>query len=304
MTKPTILITGCSGFIGRHLCKHLHNEYNIIGYDREDPHPKFSRYIDRFVKRDITEELLNHNDIDIVIHLAARAGVRKSREEFDSYVKDNIIGTQRVLEKCIDSWKPKKILLASSSSVYGDRTTPSKETHIYKPKSPYAMTKVAMEQISKTYRDCKLLDCQICNMRFYTVYGPYQRDGLAIHNFIEGALRDKDIIVYGDGKQSRDFSYIDDLCEAILRLTRKQTLPFILNVGFGTNTSLNKVLDIISSHLNKKLNIKYRPRNRYDVMKTKADTRLLHRTLPTQIPIISIKEGIIKQIEQVKEDIL
>lgn len=179
-----------------------------------------------------------------------------------------------------------------------------KETHIYNPKSPYAMSKVSMEQLVKSYKNNKLLDCEVCNMRIFTVYGPHQRDGLAIHNFIDSALKDKELTVYGDGNQKRDFTYINDLCKAISMLLRKEKLPFILNMGYGSKVSINEVLDIISKYLDKELKIIHEKKNRYDVYQTISNTRLFHRTLLNLKQDTKIKDGIIKQIEQMKGDII
>lgn len=301
--KRVIVITGVSGFIGRHLCKRLHNEYYIIGYDKLQPHKDFIRYIDRFVLRDITEELSHHQDIYAVIHLAAKAGVRESQDQYEQYVKDNILGTKNILDACVKWWKPKKILLASSSSVYGDRKTPGKETDIPCPKSLYAASKLAMEDISKVYRNTGMIKDDICNLRIFTVYGPHQRETLAIHKFIDAALRDEEITVYGTGEQSRDFTFIDDLCITIEHLLRKQHLPHTLNMGFGSTITVNEILDIISSQLDKKLKIRYEPMNMFDVMTTKSDTRLFNRVLPGHKPEFSIRQGILKQIDERKKHI-
>jgi UDP-glucuronate 4-epimerase len=299
--KKTIIITGVSGFIGRHLCKRLHNEYNIIGYDKVSPHKDFIKYIDRFILKDITDELLHHQDVYAVIHLAAKAGVRESQTQYEQYVKDNILGTKNVLDACVQWWKPKKILLASSSSVYGDRKTPGRETDIPNPKSLYAASKLAMEDISKVYKNTGMIKDDVCNMRIFTVYGPHQRESLAIHKFIDAALKDEEITVYGTGEQSRDFTFIEDLCFTIELLLRKQHLPDKLNVGFGSTITVNEILDIISSELNKNLKIKYEPMNMFDVMTTKSDTRLFNRVLPGHKPEFSIRQGIIKQIEERKK---
>jgi UDP-glucuronate 4-epimerase len=295
--KRVIVITGCSGFLGRHLCKYLSKEYYIIGYDKVQPHKDFARYIDRFVHRDITEELLKHHNIYAVIHLAAKAGVRESYDNTEEYLKNNIYGTKCVLDACVKWWKPQKILLASSSSVYGDIIFPSKEGDITNPKSIYAMTKLTMETLAKVYLDSKLLDCNICNLRIFTVYGEHQRKGLAIRNFIDNTLEDKPIIVYGDGSQSRDFTYIDDFCLIVEGLLRKGYLPFVLNTGFGDTTTVKEVIDIISKHLDRHINIKYEPMNRYDVQKTQSDTMLLDLTLPNIQQTVDVEEGIKRQIE-------
>ena len=298
MKKERVIITGSSGFIGRHLCKKLHGSYYIIGYDKEIPHPNYSIYVDEFIHGDITKDLFNHENIHSVIHLAAKAGVRDSQEKFSEYCLNNIYGTKCVLDKCVEFWKPKNILLASTSSIYGDTYEPSCETSRMNPKSLYGTSKLSMEYIAKTYKNNGLLDCDICNMRIFTVYGPHQRESLAINKFIEGILNDEEIVVYGDGTQSRDFSYVDDLCCSIEALLKIDNIPFVLNMGFGDSITVNETISIISDYLNKKPKIKYEPMNRFDVMYTKSNPYLLYKTLPDIDRKYDIVQGIINQINE------
>lgn len=302
-----IIITGGSGFIGNNLIEYLikdnPKEYDIISIDRE-PFPK-KRISDRRVKiytQDINNGLPDINNVYAVIHLAARAGVRESDELFEEFVKDNIIATKRVLDKCIDSWKPKLLIFASSSSVYGDCVSKTKEQSPRKPLSPYAFTKVACEKLIETYQNNgKLKDIGCAVLRFFTVYGPNQREGLAIRNFIGNILEDKPITVYGDGTQSRDFLYIDDLCDAIKKIINfPYAINGVYNLSATSPITLNEIIHIISIILDKPITIRYETPNIYDVKKTSADITSFNH-LTGWSPRINIREGIRMEIEWAKQ---
>jgi len=292
--KPKIIITGVSGFIGSNLAKYLSENYKIIGIDKVDWEEKGLPALEgrEFYFQNINDPLPDIDDVYAVIHLAAKAGVRESMRKFDEYVYDNIIGTKSVLDKCVTSWKPKVLLVASSSSVHGDY---DKGIH---PKSPYAMTKVATEDLTESYKNCSLLDCDCHILRFFTVYGPGQRKGLAIRNFIEGILKDEAITVYGDGTQKRDFTYIDDICKAIdYLLSYEQGSYCIHEMGSNKSISINSVIYEIADILDKEIKIKYEDRNRYDVLNTLAPCVCVDN-------ITKFKEGLEKQIEWQKQNLI
>jgi UDP-glucuronate 4-epimerase len=310
MTKK-IIITGGSGFIGSNLIEYLYKsspdkEFEVVSIDRV-PFPK-ERIIGlvkrtRFYDQDINDELPDIDNVYAVIHLAAKAGVRESQTQFEQYVKDNIIGTKAILDKCVESWKPKLFIYSSSSSVYGSCTTKTKENTITVPTSLYALTKVACEKLIETYKNngsLKNTSCAI--LRFFTVYGPYQREGLAIRNFVQNILADKPIIVYGDGTQSRDFLYIDDLNEAIKKLL-VLTYPVdgIFNLSSTNPVTINEVIHMISTSLNKPVTIHYEPMNKYDVKRTAADIGAFTH-LTTWVPTVDIAEGIRREIEWAKKE--
>ena len=288
MEKKRIVITGCSGFIGSRLAEYLSNTYRITGIDKS----YWSRDIKNtiFIHQDINEPLPEMDDVYAVIHLAAKAGVRESQEKFDEYVKDNILGTKSILDMCAKSWKPKQILIASSSSIYGERHNDE-----YHPKSLYAMSKVATETIAESYRNSKLLpETNICCMRIFTVYGPGQRRGLAIGNFIDNMLQDKPIVVYGDGTQRRSFTYIDDLCRGIEELLLEgRWLPHTIDIGYSNTASINDIIYNLSKLLNKNVTIQYEDWDRHDVYKTKSNPCGM---LPTiQTPLV---KGLKRQIDE------
>jgi UDP-glucuronate 4-epimerase len=311
-----IIITGSSGFIGSNLVEYLFKnpaiestlttEFEVIGIDRL-PFPRkievrkdqnFKTYV-----QDINDPLPDITNVYAVIHLAGRAGVRKSHEEFEEYVKDNIIGTKHILDKCASNWKPKIFLYSSSSSIYGDSPTKVKESTPSHPTSPYALTKIACEKLIEMYKNNSTLKDTSCSiLRFYTVYGPYQREGLAIRNFIMKMLKDEPITVYGDGTQSRDFLFIDDLNEAIRKiLIHSFPIDGIFNLSSGNPKTINEIIHWISLYMNKPVTIKYEQMNIFDVKHTSADINAFcHLTGWT--PKVDIKEGIKMEIEWAKKE--
>jgi UDP-glucuronate 4-epimerase len=312
--KPTkkILITGSSGFIGSNLVEYLCKRYNtildyeIIGIDR-NPYPLPLTKVHKNFKpilldiNDNTHGLPDIDGVEVVIHLAGRAGVRESREHFDEYVQDNIIGSKNVLNKCVNQWKPKLFIYSSSSSVYGDCLTKAKETDATHPMSPYALTKVAVEKLIETYFNNHTIGSTKCTvLRFFTVYGPRQREGLAIRNFIDKILEHEPITLYGDGTQSRDFLYINDLCDGIRRLIEDiDSIPIgcnIYNISPSNPITINEIIHLIATLLNTEVTIKYEPFNKFDVMRTAADISKLTNLLCWS-PSVSIEEGIKMQID-------
>jgi nucleoside-diphosphate-sugar epimerase len=296
-----------SGFIGSSLALYLNRltkDYQIIGIDREKIDTADLARV-KFYHQDINDPLPDIKNIHTVIHLAAQAGVRESQEQFDKFVQDNIIGTWNIIEKCISTWKPKKFIFASSSSIYGDCSEKAKETDTLKPVSLYGFTKVACEKLIETYKNNGLLDETECiSLRFFTVYGPRQRSGLAIANFIDWILHDEPITVYGNGTQKRDFLFIDDLCEAIkLLIDNPMNIPYntheIFNVASNKPYSLNEVIYYISTLLKKTVEIDYQPRNRYDVLNTSADISKIQHFINWS-PGTKLDDGIRRQIDYAK----
>ena len=287
MTREKVLVTGSSGFIGSHLVEHLRKDYDVIGIDKNsDVYHKDVK----FYQQDINDEPTFKDKVDIVIHLAAKAGVRDSQDKFDEYVHDNILGTKSVLDNCIKYWKPSRVYIASSSSIYGDTIN-----YGYCPKSLYAMSKVATEMIATSYRNSKMLHNIYC-MRLFTVYGPKQRKGLAMREFIDKILKDEPITVYGDGTQSRDFTYIDDLCKAIKTQIKICPYDWMIDMGNSHPVTLNSVIHTIAEITGKDITIHYESQDIHDVMKTCSDRCVIEN--PT-----SLYEGLRKQIEWQKKEL-
>lgn len=304
-----ILITGGAGFIGSTLADRLISNNKIIVIDN------FNDYYDISIKennvknnlsnqnytlyradicdREIVRDIFEQNKIDIVIHIAARAGVRPSLENPLEYVRSNIEGTINILEN-MKNYNCKKIIFASSSSVYGNCTAEkfSEDLKVTEPISPYAATKSACEQFLYTYS--KLYDIQAICLRFFTVYGPRQRPDLAIRKFIELIEQDKPIPVYGDGTTMRDYTYIDDIVDGIVKaINYNQTKYEIVNLGGGSPVTLNQMIETIENVLRKKAIIDRLPMQPGDVNKTVSDISKAKK-LFNYCPKTSFKAGITK----------
>jgi UDP-glucuronate 4-epimerase len=281
-----ILVTGAAGFIGSHLCERLISQGNIVtGLDNFDPF--YSRKIkesniaelqksDKFklIESDIRKpDLANgicKDGIDIIVHLAAKAGVRPSIEDPLGYADTNINGTMVMLEAA-KKFNIKKFIFASSSSVYGNnKKVPFSETdNVDNPISPYAATKKAGELICYTYH--KLYKIDISCLRFFTVYGPRQRPDLAIHKFAKLISAGKSIPVFGDGSMMRDFTYIDDILDGITSAIEKCSGYEIYNLGESRPVRLDNLIGEIEKALGKKAIIQRLPLQPGDVEKTFAD---------------------------------
>ena len=317
MVKKKILITGSQGFIGTALMSWLKRKYKLIGIDRVDgSYPRGTK----FYCQDINYELPKIDNLYAVIHLAALPGVRNSHEKFAQVCQDNILGTQRIINQCMKIWKPKKLLLASSSSVYGDNGRDGHaldEDEIVNPRSPYAMSKVAGEELVRTYKNCGWLDnMDVASLRFFTVYGQNQRNELAIRAFTDWILQDKPITLYGSGEQKRDFTYIDDICSGIETLLNCNLKHDVYNIGSGNSISINKIIQMISEYTGKNVTINYQPRSPWDVDCTRADiSRIKHDTsrhagwdedepiVKFWEPKIKFEDGLEQQIEWQKKNL-
>lgn len=307
----TYLVTGGAGFIGSNTCDRLIKEgHTVINVDN------FNTYYDPTVKRsnikhqeneeryhlmegdirdfDFLEGIFKENNIDVIIHLAARAGVRPSLEDPILYQNVNGLGTQNILELA-QRYGVKKLVLASSSSVYGNsKTVPFKETDVVDfAISPYAATKKSNEVMGHVYH--KLYDMNIIFLRFFTVFGERQRPDLAIHKFIHLMLEDKEIPVYGDGTTSRDYTYIEDIVDGIFRsvdyVSNKESVYEVLNLGSNSPISLTEMIDTISEVINIKPKINRLPMQPGDVDRTYACIDKA-KTLLGYKPSITFKEGI------------
>lgn len=315
--KKYIAITGAAGFIGSHLAEALlKSSYRVIGIDNLDPFydvaikesnlakiQKTQSHADQFVfyKADITkpEELrpvFDKHPIELVIHLAARAGVRPSIEEPAAYVETNINGTINILEE-MKQHGIKHLIMASSSSVYGNNPkTPFSETdNVDNPISPYAATKKADELLCYTY--AHLYGIHTAMLRFFTVYGPRQRPDLAIHKFTKLISEDKPVPKFGDGETRRDYTYINDTVDGILKtkdwiLQPSDTTKYeIFNLGESHTVTLNELIAEIESALNKRATIQHFPMQPGDVECTFADITKA-KTMLGYNPTTLIKDGI------------
>jgi UDP-glucose 4-epimerase len=281
-----LLVTGAAGFIGSTLVDRLLRDgHRVRGVDA------FTDYYDPAIKRanvgaarrDPRFELVEGDlvdldlgallrDVDCCFHLAAQAGVRASwGREFRHYIHCNIEATQKLLEAARDARLP-KLVYSSSSSVYGNaRQMPMSEDALPSPLSPYGVTKLSAEQLCALYHYNYGLP--VVSLRYFTVYGPRQRPDMAFHKFVRAGLRGEPIEVYGDGHQTRDFTYVDDAVEANLAAMRWPQTLGVFNVGGGANVGLQHVVHLIESALGKPLRIEFKPPVHGDVRDTHADTR-------------------------------
>jgi len=308
-----ILITGVAGFIGSHLCEKLLSKgYSIIGTDNFDDfyskeikkaNLQFSRLHSdfHFIETDIRNfrDLikLRNEKIEIVIHLAAKVGVRPSIENPQDYINCNITGTHNILElmKAINC---SKLIFASSSSVYGNnKKIPFSETDsVDAPVSPYAFTKKSCELMNFNYHH--LYNSSIVNLRFFTVYGPRQRPDLAIHKFFDKIYKNELIELYGDGKTGRDYTYIEDIVNGIIlsvEFINSQTHPVyeIINLGNNHPVQLSDLIHAIKIVIGKPVKTTNLPMQQGDVDLTFADISKAKRLL-NYLPVTTLSDGLHK----------
>lgn len=296
MKKQFILVTGCAGFVGMHLCeKLLKSKYNVFGIDNLNNYYSKKLKQDRlkilksyknfkFSKVNICDKnnlnsKLKNKKFSHVVHLAAQAGVRYSLENPDSYIQTNIVGFANLLE-FFKSKKLKKFFYASSSSVYGrNNKIPFKEEYNTDfPKSLYAATKKSGEIIAEYYNF--YFKMNLIGLRFFTIYGPWGRPDMSLFLFTNLFKKNKKIHIFNRGKMSRSFTYIDDVIESIFKLFEsKKKMKFtksqIFNIGGDKKVELNKFIYLIEKTLGKKFKKKYLPMMKADVKETYSDNKKL-----------------------------
>ncbi len=309
-----ILVTGVAGFIGSNLVEYLlnkNNDYCIIGvdnfddmYDREIKEANIKNFLQNpnfeFVELDLTQATKVNllPKVDLVVHLAAKAGVRPSILNPQAYIHSNIYATQNLLD-----WMRihhiKKYIFASSSSVYGNnKKVPFEESdNVDKAISPYAFTKKSCEILNHTYHHLYHIDC--INLRFFTVYGPRQRPDLAIHKFVENMLANKPIQVFGNGQTARDYTYIMDIVAGIeqaIQLVLSQDKIFeIINLGSNYPIKLMDLIKHIENILQIKTRLIYMPMQDGDVEFTFANIDKAKKLLNYH-PQENIEDGLKKFI--------
>jgi UDP-glucuronate 4-epimerase len=311
-----VLVTGAAGFIGSHLCEHLVKQgESIVGLDNFDDFydPKIKRRNVagclknknfRLVEADIrdseTIEKILTSDIDIIIHLAAKAGVRPSIEQPLLYADVNVNGTTCLLEAARKRQIP-KFIFASSSSVYGNnRKVPFSEIdNVDFPISPYAATKKAGELICHSFHH--LYNISVTCLRFFTVYGPRQRPDLAIHKFARLIEEGKPIPIYGDGTMSRDFTYIDDIIDGVASAMQKCGGYNIYNLGESRPVTVNDLVTELEKALGKKAVKEYLPPQAGDVERTYADVTRAVRELNYN-PQTSIEAGLAQFVARLRQE--
>lgn len=310
-----ILVTGAAGFIGSHLAERLLKEgYAVRGVDSFlDYYPRRIKEHNvgglngkkgfEFIEGDILDldlvKLLG--GVDAVFHQAAIAGVRSSwGAGFDEYVRNNILGTQLLLEACRDG-ELKRFVYASSSSVYGDcDELPIKETSPVRPVSPYGVTKLSGEQLAYLYY--KGYGVPVVSLRYFTVYGPRQRPDMAFHKFLTAVITGGEIEVYGTGEQTRDFTYIVDAVEANLSAFSDGVNGEAYNVGGGSRIKLIECIRLIEEISGKKANLRFTDPQRGDAKHTYADVSKAKKDFGYS-PVFGIREGLTEHYNWLKKNL-
>jgi UDP-glucose 4-epimerase len=307
MAHARSIVTGAAGFIGSHLAEHLVAlGHDVIGVD------SFSRYYDPSLKRRNLAGLLAGPRFrlvaadlatadlqpllagaDYVFHQAAQAGVRASwGAGFTPYLHDNIHATQRLLD-ALKGQPLRKLVYASSSSVYGDAPLPMRETVRPQPVSPYGVTKLAAEHLCHLYHTNYGLPTVA--LRYFTVYGPRQRPDMGIHKFIGAIAAGETISVYGDGSQSRDFTYVADIVRANLLAALGPVEGVAINVGGGARITLRTLLDLLQEIIGRRVHLAHLSGQKGDVGHTGADCSRAHRLLHFS-PSVALADGLRRQV--------
>lgn len=310
----TSVVTGAAGFIGSHLVEELLRRGDrVIGIDQ------FNSYYDPLLKRkniaafeghpqfemvegDIQD--LNWNvlleDVDVVYHQAAQAGVRASwGVGFRAYTERNINATQVLLEAAKDAKHLKRLVFASTSSVYGNaETMPTSETICPQPVSPYGITKLAAERMCWLYHHN--FGVPFVALRYFTVYGPRQRPDMAFHLFLKAILENQEIPIYGDGRQTRDFTFVSDAVAANLAAaTVPEAVGEVFNIGGGSRVALTEVIDTMEQIVNKPILRYYKERAIGDARHTSADVSKAQNVLGYN-PQVSLREGLTREWEWIQ----
>ena len=308
LSSPTrVVVTGAAGFIGSHLCERLLADgHEVIGIDsftdyyerdRKEANLQVARQNPAFklVEADLVTAGLSQalSGAAVVFHLAGQPGVRPSwGSQFDRYVQANIVATQRLLETLRES-PVKRLIFASSSSIYGDAEMfPTKETALPRPVSPYGMTKLAAEHLAFVYM--RNFGIPVTSLRYFTVYGPRQRPDMAFCRFMEALVENQEIGIFGDGEQTREFTYFSDAVDGTVKAASADVAGQIINLGGGSRVSVNRVLDTLEDISRIKARRKYLPVAPGDPRHTGASINLARERLGWE-PRVSLRDGLTKQ---------
>ena len=308
MAAPSrVVVTGAAGFIGSHLCERLLAlGHQVIGID------SFTDYYDRARKeQNIADSKANaafeFEEIDlvdadltrtlrgakVVYHLAGQPGVRPSwGGQFDLYLRDNILATQRLLES-VKGLPIDRFVFAGSSSVYGDAEMfPTKESALPRPVSPYGVTKLAAEHLTLLYS--KNFGLPAVSVRYFTVFGPRQRPDMAFSRFMQALVDHKAIEVFGDGEQTREFTYVSDAVEGTIKAATADVAGQVVNLGGGSRVTVNEVLATLEGISGIKVHRQTLASAPGDPRHTSASISLARERLGWE-PRVSLREGLTKQ---------
>lgn len=311
LKNKVIIITGAAGFIGSHLTEKLldHNNFLILidnfneyYLGKEERLKKITENYQlnkdfNLIRGDLTNKLIYNKinqEIDYIFHLAAQAGVRYSINNASEVSYNNIISTVNVFEYALKIKNVQKIVYASSSSVYGNPIyTPCDEEHPKNPISPYAITKLCGEIYANYYY--KEYELPITSLRFYTVYGPRGRPDMSISKFFSLMLKEKEITIYGNGEQLRDFTYISDIIDGLILACEKETSNGeTFNLGCSNPISVNELVNKMYKITNEEKNIKFIEKQQGDVDITHSNITKARKLLNYN-PKVEIDEGLMCQ---------
>ena len=310
-----IFVTGVAGFISSNVCKNLLKKgYYVIGVDNVNDYysPLLKRHrlkelqgIENFEFHEVDIEhyqtiydIAEKHKIEAVINLAARAGVRHSLVDPFIYETTNSIGTLNLLEVCRHQNIPKYIL-ASTSSLYAGQPLPfNEDLPVNTPISPYAATKKGAEMMAYSYHYLYGIDVTVC--RYFTVYGPAGRPDMSAYRFAKQIINDETLTIYGDGTQSRDFTFVEDIAEGTVKALKPVGYE-VINLGNDNPHELNKMIGLIEENLGKKAKFDYQPFHKADILATRADISKAVKLLEWR-PKVSLEEGIKRMMDWFKEN--
>ncbi|MBI4553390.1 MAG: NAD-dependent epimerase/dehydratase family protein [Candidatus Latescibacteria bacterium] len=307
------LVTGVAGFIGFHIAERfLSQGQPVTGIDcfldsyprpiKEDRVQRLREYsLFRFVEQSLIEANLEAllDGISAVFHEAGQAGVRPSwGTNFHIYVENNILATQRLLE-AVTHARVRRFLYASSSSVYGNAPElPIRETSPTQPISPYGVTKLAAEHLCSLY--WKNLGLPVVSLRYFTVFGPRPRPDMAITIFAKAILAGEEMVVFGDGEQSRGFTYVDDVVDANVRAAERDVSGQVFNIGGGGRITVNALIHLLEEIIGKRAIVRHTESQKGDALHTEADTSRAYQALGYQ-PATDMREGLAKTVASIRE---
>jgi UDP-glucuronate 4-epimerase len=291
------LVTGAAGFIGSQLLQTLlERGHDAIGWDA------FTAYYDPALKEenarslpvvrvDLAEDALPLDGFDGVFHLAGQPGVASFGGVFPVYVRQNVLASQRLFEEAVASGA--RVVVASSSSVYGDAETfPTPEDVVPRPISPYGITKLACEQLARAYGS--EFGLEVATVRYFTIYGPRQRPDMAFTRMVTCLAEGRPFELYGDGSQSRSFTYVEDAVDATIAAMERAPQGALYNVGGGTEVSMLEAVETLARIAGRRLELVRRARREGDAARTAADTTRIRTELGWE-PVTPFEEGLAAQ---------
>jgi nucleoside-diphosphate-sugar epimerase len=291
------LVTGAAGFIGSQLLRTLIDRgHDAVGWDAftdyYDPALKEENARDLPVARvDLMEDPLELEKLDGVFHLAGQPGVASFGGVFPVYVRQNLLASQRLFEAAAPAGV--RVVFASSSSIYGDAAAyPTPEDTIPRPLAPYGITKLACEHLASTY--ASEFGLEVVTVRYFTIYGPRQRPDMAFTKMVSRLAEGRPFELYGDGMQSRSFTYVDDAVDATIAAMERAAAGSTFNVGGGTEVSMLEAIETLGRIAGRRLEIVRQPRREGDAARTAADTTRIRTELGWE-PVTPFEEGLAAQ---------